>query len=223
MVGLQIKICCIADQSEFEQVLSAGGDAIGLVGPMPSGPGTINLTQAKLIASHQNSTLSRFLLSSSCDVDELVGQIDKTGVDTLQIVNHIDPAIHDALATKLPDIRRVQVIHIEDETALSHIPAYSNRVHAFLLDSGRPGAKIAELGGTGRTHDWSISTKFVQTSPIPVFLAGGLNPDNIAEAVRQVRPFGIDVCSGVRTNGQLDPEKLKLFISIARSVDRTET
>ena len=85
----------------------------------------------------------------------------------------------------------------------------------ILLDSGNQKLKIKELGGTGRTHDWTISKKIVETVDVPVFLAGGLNPDNIKEAAEFVKPFGIDLCSGVRTNGKLDEHKLKqLFTNL---------
>jgi putative acetyltransferase len=111
------------------------------------------------------------------------------------------------------------VIHVTGEEALDFVDVYSPHIHAFLLDSGRPGEKIPVLGGTGRTHDWTLSSRFVQTSKRPVFLAGGITADNVGDAVRQVRPFGPDLCSGVRTNGQLDAAKLASFMMAVR---RTE-
>ena len=89
---------------------------------------------------------------------------------------------------------------------------------ALLLDSGDPNLKIKELGGTGRTHDWAISGELCRQVNIPVFLAGGLTPSNVEEAIKTVQPFGVDVCSGLRTNGSLDEEKLKSFICKVSSV-----
>ncbi|MEG1054331.1 MAG: phosphoribosylanthranilate isomerase, partial [Janthinobacterium sp.] len=137
----------------------------------------------------------------------------------VQIVGHIDPGEVAQLARQLPHVRRVQVIHVEGPEALALIPAYAPHVHAFLLDSGRPGAPVPELGGTGRTHDWSVSARFVRASPRPVFLAGGLDATNVMEALRQVRPYGIDLCSRVRTDGQLDVMKLALLMAAVRDAD----
>ncbi len=84
-------------------------------------------------------------------------------------------------------------------------------VDALLLDSGRPSAEVPELGGTGRIHDWSVSREIVRSVGVPVILAGGLRSDNVAEAVAAVVPFAVDVCTGIRTNGRLDPVKLEAF------------
>ena len=124
----------------------------------------------------------------------------------------VDPAEIAKLAVLEPQVRRVQVIHVEGEDALDLIPAYGPHVHAFLLDSGRPDAAVPEFGGTGRVHDWTISAAFVRASDRPVFLAGGLNPQNVGEAIRRVRPYGVDLCSGVRSNGELDQGKLAAFM-----------
>ena len=111
-------------------------------------------------------------------------------------------------------------IHVEGREALQLIPAYEPCVHAFLLDSGRPNAPVAELGGTGRAHDWAVSAAFVRATEKPVFLAGGLTAANVAEAIGQVRPYGVDLCSGVRTGGQLDPQKLFAFVTAVQQIDR---
>ena len=120
---------------------------------------------------------------------------------------------------RLPTVRRVQVIHVEDRGALERIDRYPSHLHAFLQDSGRPGLGVPELGGTGRKHDWRVSADFVRRSPRPVFLAGGLTPDNVAEAVRTVQPFGLDVCSGMRADGRLDPDKLQRFFAAVKAAD----
>jgi phosphoribosylanthranilate isomerase len=119
----------------------------------------------------------------------------------------------------LPTTRRVQVIHVENAGVLDLIGLYAPHVHAFLLDSGRPSLPAPEYGGTGRIHDWSVSAEFVRRSPLPVFLAGGLSPLNVGEAMRVVRPFGVDLCSGVRTDGHLDRGKLEAFVGAVHSTD----
>ena len=100
------------------------------------------------------------------------------------------------------------------------VPVYAQYVHAFLLDSGRPSAVAPEFGGTGRVHDWEISRAFVEKSPVPVFLAGGLAPTNVGAAIRSVLPYGVDVCTGVRTDGELDRELLRAFVQAVSAADR---
>jgi len=215
----RIKVCCIASLAEARDAIAAGADALGLVGRMPSGPGPIADDLIAAITPRVPPPVATFLLTSETTAAAISDHIRATRPSTVQIVSHIDPAESAKLAELEPHVRRVQVIHVEDRSALELIPVYGPYVHAFLLDSGRPHAALAELGGTGRRHDWSISAAFVRSSPHPVFLAGGLGPDNAGEAIGKVRPFGLDLCSGVRTDGRLDRQKLTAFI---RAVDRAD-
>ena len=213
---VRIKICCIASWEEAALAISAGADALGLVAEMPSGPGPISDPQIAAITAVVPPPISTFMLTSRTTAAAISDHIDATRPTTVQIVTHLPESESRELARLQPHVRRVQVIHVEDERALDLIPLYAPHVHAFLLDSGRPSAGVPEFGGTGRTHDWSISRAFVERSPLPVFLAGGLKAENVQEAVRAVRPFGVDLCSGVRTDGALDPDKLNAFVDAAR-------
>ena len=215
----RIKICCIASIDEAQLAIAAGADALGLVAAMPSGPGPIPDARIAQIAAWTPPPVATFLLTSETTAQAIAEHVRATQPSTVQIVGHVDPGEVEKLARLLPHVRRVQVIHVEGSEALDLIPAYAPHVHAFLLDSGRPGAVVPELGGTGRTHDWSVSARFVRTSPRPVFLAGGLDANNVMEALRQVRPYGIDLCSRVRTDGQLDVMKLALLMAAVRDVD----
>jgi phosphoribosylanthranilate isomerase len=215
----RIKICCMASIEEADLAVAAGADAVGLVGAMPSGPGPIADELIADIARHVPPPVASFLLTSETSAEAIADHIARTGPTTVQVVCHVDPAEHVLLGKLQPQVSRVQVIHVEDAGALHLIHAYASHVHAFLLDSGRPSATIPEFGGTGRVHDWAVSAAFVRASPRPVFLAGGLTPQNAAEAVRQVRPFGLDLCSGVRTEGRLDRAKLEAFMSAVRDAD----
>lgn len=215
----RIKICCIASIDEAQLAIAAGADALGLVAAMPSGPGPIPDARIAQIAAWTPPPVATFLLTSETTAQAIAEHVRATQPSTVQIVGHIDPCEVEELARLLPHVRRVQVIHVEGPEALDLIPAYAPHVHAFLLDSGRPGAVVPELGGTGRTHDWSVSARFVRASPRPVFLAGGLDDTNVMEALRQVRPYGIDLCSRVRTDGQLDVMKLALLMAAVRDVD----
>lgn len=214
---VRLKICCISSLEEAELAVRAGADALGFVGMMPSGPGIISDEAIRRIAGHVPPPIATFLLSSETRVQAIADHVRYCGVDTVQIVSHIAPDEYPALIERIPHIRRVQVVHVEDRGALDLIETYSPYVHAFLLDSGRPSAATPELGGTGRVHNWDVSAEFVRRSPRPVFLAGGLSHENVAAAIHRVSPYGLDVCSGVRTEGRLDPEKLSRYIAASRS------
>jgi len=217
----RVKICCIASRDEAQRAIAHGADAIGLVGAMPSGPGVVDDATIRDVAAHIPPPVASFLLTSETSATAIAEHVQRTGASTVQIVTHIDAAQSARLANLTPAIRRVQVIHVEDDSAVDLIDRYAPHVHAFLLDSGRPGLAVPEFGGTGRTHDWEVSAKFVRASPHPVFLAGGLTPTNAAEAISAVRPYGLDICSGVRTNGTLDAIKLSAFFNAVRDADRT--
>ena len=197
-----------------------GADLVGLVGPMPSGAGIITPGECRKISDAAAAWISPVLLTSSETAQDVIRDVRDANVRAVQLVRHVAPGVHRELAATLPGVRRFQVIHVEDGTALDLIDVYSGLADAFLLDSGRPGSH--ELGGTGRVHDWTISAQFVAKSPLPVFLAGGLNPGNAGDALRQVRPFGLDVCSGVRTpDDRLDPEKLGAFMRAVAAASGT--
>ena len=210
MPRTRVKICCMASPAEAEMAAAAGADLVGLVGPMPSGAGIVSPETCREVSHATPAWVTPVLLTSSESAEALEADIRFADVRTVQLVRHAPPEFHTRLKAAIPGLKILQVIHVEGMEALDLIDSYAE-ADAFLLDSGRPGS--AELGGTGRTHDWSVSAAFVAKSPVPVFLAGGLNPGNVAEAITQVRPFGIDICSGVRTDDKLDAAKLAAFMT----------
>jgi phosphoribosylanthranilate isomerase len=211
---MRIKICCIASAEEARLALACGADVLGLVAAMPSGPGPISDEAIAAIAASLPADVLALLLTAETTAPAIADHVHRTGVRGVQIVSHIDPAESAALARLLPQHERWQVVHVEDEGALAMLASHGPHVTGFLLDSGRPSQQ--ELGGTGRVHDWSISAAFVAASPVPVFLAGGLNPGNAGDAVRRVRPAGLDVCSGLRQDGRLDAARARRFVETAR-------
>lgn len=219
MTRTRLKICCIGSAEEAEVAIRAGVDALGLVGAMPSGPGVIDDALIRDIAHDLPAGVSAFLLTQERRAEEIAGHALRCGVSTVQVVDHVDATELARLRALLPYLRVVQVVHVEGPEALDLLAAYEPHVHAFLLDSGTPKAAVPLLGGTGRVHDWDVSMRFVRQSRRPVFLAGGLNPGNAADAVRRVRPFGLDICSGVRTDGRLDADKLRQYVHAVRGAD----
>lgn len=212
-MATRVKICCIETEAMARAAIDAGASALGLVTAMPSGPGVISDAQARRIAALAPPGVATFLLTSATEPAALVAQVAAAGTSVVQIVDAVAPAAYAALRQALPAVKIVQVIHVEDEDALGEARAVAPLVDGLLLDSGRPKAAIKELGGTGRVHDWRISQRIVAAVPRPVYLAGGLGPGNVAEAIRAVRPFGVDLCSGVRSDGKLDAQKLAALMT----------
>jgi phosphoribosylanthranilate isomerase len=211
----------MASLEETQLAIAAGADAVGFVAARPASPRTIDDRAIAAIAALVPAPIATFLLTSESTAAGIARHVSATGASTVQILAPLRSSEAEQLPKLLPTTRCVQVIHVENESALDLIDHYAAHVHAFLLDSGRPNLPIPEYGGTGRTHDWSVSAAFVRQSPHPVFLAGGLSAANVGEALRTVRPFGVDLCSGVRTEGRLDRDKLAAFIDAVRSSDAT--
>jgi phosphoribosylanthranilate isomerase len=209
----RVKICCIASVEEAAMAVHAGASAVGLVSHMPSGPGVIADTLIAKIAATVPPAIGTFLLTSRQSVDEIVAQQRFCGTNTIQICDHLTRGTHRELKDALPGISIVQVIHVTGPESLDEAAAVAEHVDAILLDSGNQKLTVKELGGTGRTHDWSLSRTIRERVNVPLFLAGGLTPENVAQAICEVGPFALDVCSGVRTDGKLDREKLARFFS----------
>ncbi|MGI9435111.1 MAG: phosphoribosylanthranilate isomerase [Geminicoccaceae bacterium] len=215
----RMKICCISSKAEARLAVASGADALGLVGPMPSGAGVIDNELIAEIASIAPPPVATFLLTSETAPDAIIDHAKTCGTNTVQLVDHVAPGDYPALRAGLPSIRLVQVIHVEGREAVDEAVEMGRLADALLLDSGRPSLPVKELGGTGRTHDWTLSRAIVQATSTPVFLAGGLKADNVQAAIRDVRPYGIDLCTGVRTDDQLDAEKLQAFVAEVRAAD----
>ena len=207
----------MASIEEARTAIELGASAIGLVSRMPSGPGPIEEELIAEIVAAVGDTVETFLLTCETRATDIVAQQRRTGASTLQLVDQVERGAHEALRSSLNGVTIVQVIHVIGNDSIGDAMDAAKTADALLLDSGNPSLSVKELGGTGRRHDWSISRRIVEGSSVPVYLAGGLNGGNVSEAIRTVRPYGVDVCSGVRTGGRLDREKLAAFMQAVRS------
>lgn len=208
----RVKICCISSVAEAKLAVACGASAIGLVSHMPSGPGVISDALITEIAASVPPLVATFLLTSRVSADAIAEQHQACGTSTIQLVDALAAGELAALRWLLPQVKLVQVVHVVSEASVDEALQVAPFVDALLLDSGNPFLAVKELGGTGRTHNWQISRAIVEQSPVPVFLAGGLNASNVRQAIDAVQPFGIDLCSGVRTDGHLDADKLTGFM-----------
>jgi phosphoribosylanthranilate isomerase len=208
----RFKICCISNEAEARMAIEYGASAIGLVGRMPSGPGPIPDDLIRQIAKAVPPPVATFMLTSETAVNNIIEHHYRTNTNTIQIVDSLSSGSYAQLKSSLPNVKIVQVIHVIDERSVDEAIEISEQVDAILLDSGNPNLKIKELGGTGRVHNWRLSRQIRDESKCQIFLAGGLNPENVRQAIEEVQPFAVDVCSGVRTDGHLDRKKLELFV-----------
>ncbi len=209
----RFKICCISSIDEAQLAIRYGASAIGLVSAMPSGPGVIEESLIARVAATIPPGIASVLLTSQQDADTIIEQQRHCRVNTLQVVDHFPIDGYKKLREALPGVSLMQVIHVGGDESIDEAISIAPYVHGILLDSGNQSLAIKELGGTGRTHNWAISKRIREAVDVPIFLAGGLNAANVAEAIATVQPYAVDVCSGVRTNGKLDEEKLAQFVS----------
>lgn len=206
-----VKVCCIASLEEARLAVSAGASALGLVSAMPSGPGPIPDELIADIAARVTPPTETFLLTALTGAEAIAEQHGRCGTTALQLVDHVPEPELVRLRRLVPGVRLVQVIHVQGGHSVEEARAAAPLVDTLLLDSGNPSLPVKELGGTGRVHDWAHSRRICESAGIPVLLAGGLHPGNARAAIEQVRPAGLDVCSGLRTGGRLDPGKLSAF------------
>jgi phosphoribosylanthranilate isomerase len=207
----KVKICCISSLEEAQLAIKMGASALGLVAKMPSGPGPISDELIREIAATIPPPIASFLLTSRTDAASIAAHQQTVGTNTVQIVDALSEGTYADLRLALPGISIVQVIHVIDERSVEEALEIASHVDALLLDSGNPNLTVKELGGTGRVHNWALSRQIVEQASKPVFLAGGLKAENVKAAMDAVQPWGLDLCSGVRTNGNLDPVKLEAF------------
>lgn len=212
----RVKVCCIASLAEAELAAGLGADALGLVSAMPSGPGVIAEDVIAQVAARVPPPVATFLLTSLVEPDAIVEQQRRLRATTLQLVDRTTAATRRAVREALPGVRIVQVVHVTGPASLDEALLAQEASDALLLDSGNADLAVKELGGTGRVHDWATSARIRDAIDVPLFLAGGLRPDNVRQAIDEVGPFGLDVCSGVRTGGRLDAAKLAALLAAAR-------
>ena len=209
----RIKICCMSSVDEIRIAVRGGADALGFVAEMPSGAGVIGEALAAQLIPIVPPPVGTFLLTCETDARRIVDQQRRCDANTLQLCDRVTADARSLVCRQLPGIKIVQVVHVTGRESVDEALAAQETSDAILLDSGNQSLPVKELGGTGRVHDWAISAEIREKLRVPIFLAGGLTPENVKEAIAAVRPYGVDVCSGLRTGGKLDRQKVEAFIS----------
>ena len=209
----RVKICCIQSVAEAGAAVRHGAAALGLVSRMPSGPGIISDETIARIAAFVPPPVATFLLTCRQDAASIIDQQRRLRTTAVQVCDRLVSGSYADLRDALPGVRLVAVVHVTGPGSVEEAVAVASRVDALLLDSGNQSLAVKELGGTGRRHDWRLSRQIREASSAPIFLAGGLRPENVGEAIAEVGPFGLDLCSSVRTDGRLNPAKLEAFFA----------
>ncbi|MDP2471791.1 MAG: phosphoribosylanthranilate isomerase [Candidatus Palauibacterales bacterium] len=215
---VQVKICCIHSPDEARMALSFGAAALGLVSEMPAGPSNLSDEAIRDIVESVPSSVGTFLLTAVTDADRLVEKALACGVNTIQLWDPLAPGDYQRLRAALPGVSLVQAIHVMGRSAVMQAIEAAPQADALVLDSSNPQVPYRWESQAGRTHDWEISREIAETVDCPVLLAGGLNAGNLEFAIRTVRPYGVDVCSGVRTDDALDRRKLVSFFEALRKI-----
>lgn len=223
MQKIRVKICCISSVEEAILALSYGASALGLVGQMPSGPGIISDQQILEITTSLPPMVSTFLLTSQTQPKAIIDHYKQVNTSTIQIVDQVETNVYEQIRNELPHVKIVQVIHVLNSKSVQQAIDVSPYVDAILLDSGNPNLPTKELGGTGRIHNWDLSKTIRMKVDVPIILAGGINSNNVKQAIEHVQPFGVDLCSSVRTNGKLDENKLKLVFQAIQSIHQKQS
>jgi len=220
---MKVKICCIKSKIELRKVIDEGVRDLGFVSQMPSGPGIIDDQTIKELALYAPKDVNTFLLTSRKTSKAVIQQWSHCRTTTIQLCWPFSSESLHQIEQALPDVNIVPVLHVNGTTSLKKAHQMLQTNHSILLDTGNPKAKIPTLGGTGATHNWGISQKIRRAWPHrEIWLAGGLNAANVQIAIRNVDPSGVDVCSGVRTNDQLDFSKLRAFLKQVATASRID-
>ncbi|MCH8295018.1 phosphoribosylanthranilate isomerase [Candidatus Poribacteria bacterium] len=203
----RIKICGITNLDDALTAIEAGADALGF-NFVPHTPRYIEAQNAATIIDRLPPFITTVGLFVNEELSKIEGIASHCHLNVIQLHGDESPEFCDTLNRK-----SIKAFRIKDESSLSQLPNY--RASAYLLDTYVKG----KMGGTGEVFDWHLAVKAKQYGPI--VLAGGLNPDNVADAVRQVHPYGVDVSSGVEAKpGRKEPAKVRAFIRAVREVDR---
>ena len=211
----RIKICCISSDTELAIAVRAGADLLGFVAPPLGGLGVIPQPLIAELIRAVPPGCTAVLLTGLTEREDIAAQVRECRPSALQLVRATTPETREGLREEFPGLRLMQVVHVHGEQAIEDALAAQVGSDGLILDSAVLGGETEQLGATGLTHDWSVSARIVAAVSIPVYLAGGLSAANVGAARHTVDPFGLDLCSSVRTDGQLDEGKVQAFVASA--------
>jgi phosphoribosylanthranilate isomerase len=216
---VRVKICGVTSADDARLAAVCGADAVGvLVGQRHPSTDFVSSNEAAAILAALPPFVTAALVTHEYDPAAVADAIAVVRPNVVQIHSEMPPTDCAELRNRFGGIRIIKSYHVTGPEAVDYGRRYVDAVDGFVLDSLNPAT--GQVGGTGLTHDWNFSAAIVRRYRLPVMLAGGLTPANVAAAVAVVRPFGVDVNSGVKgaIGGRKDPGKMREFIVRAKSV-----
>lgn len=211
---MRIKFCGTAGLADMQCAVDAGCDAVGFImGVTHTSSDFVTPAEAARMIRRLPPFVEPVAVTHLRETEDLVGLVKESRCTTLQVQDAVEPCNLDLIRDALPYLKIVKAVHVTDESAIGTAKRYEPHADALLLDT-RTNERI---GGTGIPHDWNISATIVANSAVPVILAGGLTPENVGKAIRRVRPYGVDVHTGVRKDGVRSPERTLAFAREARN------
>ena len=214
---VKVKICANKSIEDAKMSIEAGCDIIGiLVGQEHSSNDFVDKEMAREIANYAKDKCSVSLVTHLTNADEIIELTKFIGNDTIQLHSDINEEEVEKIVKELPGIKLVRLIHISTDGEICTDYKKMKYADYYLLDSFN--LKTNQVGGTGLTHDWNKSGELIKELDKPTFLAGGLNPDNVKEAIRLANPYGVDVNSGCKNSeGRKDKDKVRRFVENAKT------
>ena len=215
MTTVKVKICGITRKEDLDAATTAGADAVGFVVGVTASPRNIAIEQATRLFKQVPPFVKRVLVTIPTSMSELAEICGLLNPDAVQLHGKNMPSAN-SIREVLPNTTLIHAVSANSADVLETARLSAKTFGAVLLDSLTDG----QYGGTGTTHDWTISKQIRRAIyPAPLILAGGLTPENVAEAVRVVHPYAVDVSSGVEQQpGIKDNQKIIKFIKNAKNV-----
>jgi phosphoribosylanthranilate isomerase len=214
---VRVKVSCLRSAEEARRAVSFGVEAIGVASGLPAPAQELTDEEIAVIAAAVGEEVGTFLLTGLEDVDEIVEKVRRCGVNTVQLWDVLPRDSYRKIRRALPGVSIAQSVHVTGEAAIDQAREMATVADALVLGSTNPEPPFRWSDPHGQTHDWEISRRIVKAAQVPVILSGGLTHRNVADAIRLVRPYGVEVCSGVRRAGALETSMLVQFLE---SLDR---
>ena len=215
---MRVKICGTGTPADLACAVAAGADAAGfLMGITHVTQDAVTPAEAAAMIATMPPFIEPVAVTHFQKPSDLIRIVEESQVTTLQIQDVVSLEDVDEVRSALPYLRIMKAVHVMDVSAIETAKYFADAVDAILLDT----RTSERIGGTGIPHDWGISARIVEEVRVPVILAGGLTPENVSEAIRRVRPYAVDVHTGVKKNGVRDAERTRAFVVNARAAALT--
>lgn len=214
---MRVQIAGISSLDDALAVERAGAEAIGFTLGLPTGPHNgLDEHRARAIISSLPPLITPVLITYHTAADSVVPLCRYLGVSTAQLHAPAEPGEMTRMRQELPGLKLILAVNVTGPDSVALAQQRAHHADALILDTYDPAT--GRHGATGKTHDWAISRAIVEQVAVPVILAGGLNPGNVADAIRAVRPWGVDVHTGVeRADGSTDHALVRAFVAAAHA------